>query len=75
MDKHTLVKHLRITFQEVVAVTGDGTNELTFSYSILTTGGRLWRNTILRVLSRGGAFPYITMLGISRQVYSPLQIQ
>ncbi|KAK9983261.1 hypothetical protein SO802_032786 [Lithocarpus litseifolius] len=27
MDKHTLVKHLRTTFQEVVAVTGDGTND------------------------------------------------
>ena len=27
MDKHTLVRHLRTTFQEVVAVTGDGTND------------------------------------------------
>ncbi|CAI0393430.1 unnamed protein product [Linum tenue] len=27
MDKHTLVKTLRTTFQEVVAVTGDGTND------------------------------------------------
>ncbi|WVZ21172.1 hypothetical protein V8G54_008494 [Vigna mungo] len=27
MDKHTLVKHLRTTFQEVVSVTGDGTND------------------------------------------------
>ncbi|EPS65712.1 hypothetical protein M569_09062, partial [Genlisea aurea] len=27
MDKHTLVKHLRTTFNEVVAVTGDGTND------------------------------------------------
>ncbi|KAJ8773238.1 hypothetical protein K2173_028415 [Erythroxylum novogranatense] len=27
MDKHTLVKHLRSTFGEVVAVTGDGTND------------------------------------------------
>jgi Ca2+-transporting ATPase len=27
LDKHTLVKHLRTTFNEVVAVTGDGTNE------------------------------------------------
>ncbi|KAK3020763.1 hypothetical protein RJ639_047891 [Escallonia herrerae] len=27
LDKHTLVKHLRTTFQEVVAVTGDGTND------------------------------------------------
>lgn len=27
MDKHTLVKHLRTTFQDVVAVTGDGTND------------------------------------------------
>ncbi|KZV54536.1 calcium-transporting ATPase 1, chloroplastic [Dorcoceras hygrometricum] len=27
MDKHTLVKHLRTTFEEVVAVTGDGTND------------------------------------------------
>lgn len=27
MDKHTLVKHLRTTLQEVVAVTGDGTND------------------------------------------------
>lgn len=27
MDKHALVKHLRTTFQEVVAVTGDGTND------------------------------------------------
>ncbi|XP_024971085.1 putative calcium-transporting ATPase 7, plasma membrane-type isoform X4 [Cynara cardunculus var. scolymus] len=27
MDKHTLVKQLRTTFQEVVAVTGDGTND------------------------------------------------
>ncbi|XP_073304518.1 calcium-transporting ATPase 1 [Primulina huaijiensis] len=27
MDKHTLVKHLRSTFEEVVAVTGDGTND------------------------------------------------
>ncbi|KAK1386143.1 hypothetical protein POM88_023878 [Heracleum sosnowskyi] len=26
LDKHTLVRHLRTTFQEVVAVTGDGTN-------------------------------------------------
>ncbi|XP_024188974.1 putative calcium-transporting ATPase 11, plasma membrane-type isoform X2 [Rosa chinensis] len=27
LDKHTLVKNLRNTFQEVVAVTGDGTND------------------------------------------------
>ncbi|KAI4327354.1 hypothetical protein L6164_019826 [Bauhinia variegata] len=27
LDKHTLVKHLRTTFDEVVAVTGDGTND------------------------------------------------
>lgn len=27
LDKHTLVKHLRTTFGEVVAVTGDGTND------------------------------------------------
>ncbi|KAM4075227.1 hypothetical protein ACB094_10G153200 [Castanea mollissima] len=27
MDKHNLVKHLRTTLQEVVAVTGDGTND------------------------------------------------
>ncbi|GLT93581.1 hypothetical protein SLE2022_113700 [Rubroshorea leprosula] len=27
MDKHTLVKHLRTTLGEVVAVTGDGTND------------------------------------------------
>ena len=27
MDKHTLVKHLRTTLREVVAVTGDGTND------------------------------------------------
>ncbi|KAI4316617.1 hypothetical protein L6164_024581 [Bauhinia variegata] len=27
MDKHTLVKHLRTTFEDVVAVTGDGTND------------------------------------------------
>ncbi|XP_051123554.1 calcium-transporting ATPase 1-like [Andrographis paniculata] len=27
MDKHTLVRHLRSTFDEVVAVTGDGTND------------------------------------------------
>ncbi|KAL1821871.1 hypothetical protein ACET3Z_016740 [Daucus carota] len=27
LDKHTLVRHLRTTFQEVVAVTGDGTND------------------------------------------------
>ncbi|XP_073314685.1 calcium-transporting ATPase 1-like [Primulina huaijiensis] len=27
MDKHILVKHLRSTFEEVVAVTGDGTND------------------------------------------------
>lgn len=27
MDKHTLVKQLRTTFEEVVAVTGDGTND------------------------------------------------
>ncbi|KAK6938573.1 Cation-transporting P-type ATPase, N-terminal [Dillenia turbinata] len=27
MDKHTLVKHLRTTFQEVFAATGDGTND------------------------------------------------
>lgn len=27
LDKHALVKHLRTTFQEVVAVTGDGTND------------------------------------------------
>ena len=27
MDKHSLVKHLRTTFGEVVAVTGDGTND------------------------------------------------
>jgi Ca2+-transporting ATPase len=27
LDKHTLVKYLRTTFQEVVAVTGDGTND------------------------------------------------
>ncbi|CAH9118366.1 unnamed protein product [Cuscuta epithymum] len=27
LDKHTLVKQLRTTFQEVVAVTGDGTND------------------------------------------------
>lgn len=27
LDKHALVKHLRTTFEEVVAVTGDGTND------------------------------------------------
>jgi len=27
LDKHTLVKYLRTTFGEVVAVTGDGTND------------------------------------------------
>jgi Ca2+-transporting ATPase len=27
LDKHTLVKHLRTKFGEVVAVTGDGTND------------------------------------------------
>ena len=27
LDKHTLVKQLRTTFEEVVAVTGDGTND------------------------------------------------
>lgn len=27
LDKLTLVKHLRTTFNEVVAVTGDGTND------------------------------------------------
>ncbi|KAK1401242.1 hypothetical protein POM88_000847 [Heracleum sosnowskyi] len=27
LDKHTLVRHLRTIFQEVVAVTGDGTND------------------------------------------------
>ncbi|KAB1204038.1 Calcium-transporting ATPase 1, chloroplastic [Morella rubra] len=27
LDKHTLVRHLRTTFEEVVAVTGDGTND------------------------------------------------
>lgn len=27
MDKHTLVRNLRTMFQEVVAVTGDGTND------------------------------------------------
>jgi Ca2+-transporting ATPase len=27
LDKHALVRHLRTTFQEVVAVTGDGTND------------------------------------------------
>ena len=27
LDKHTLVKHLRTIFNEVVAVTGDGTND------------------------------------------------
>ncbi|KAI3722694.1 hypothetical protein L2E82_33736 [Cichorium intybus] len=27
LDKHTLVRHLRTTFGEVVAVTGDGTND------------------------------------------------
>lgn len=27
LDKHKLVKHLKTTFQEVVAVTGDGTND------------------------------------------------
>jgi Ca2+-transporting ATPase len=27
LDKHTLVKHLRTTFEEVVAATGDGTND------------------------------------------------
>lgn len=27
LDKHTLVKHLRTMFCEVVAVTGDGTND------------------------------------------------
>ena len=27
LDKHTLVKHLRTSLQEVVAVTGDGTND------------------------------------------------
>ncbi|KAG2630369.1 hypothetical protein PVAP13_3KG485500 [Panicum virgatum] len=27
LDKHTLVKHLRTTFNDVVAVTGDGTND------------------------------------------------
>ena len=27
MDKHTLVKHIRTYLEEVVAVTGDGTND------------------------------------------------
>jgi P-type Ca2+ transporter type 2C len=27
LDKHALVKYLRTTFNEVVAVTGDGTND------------------------------------------------
>ena len=27
LDKHTLVKHLRTALDEVVAVTGDGTND------------------------------------------------
>ena len=27
LDKHTLVKHLRTSLGEVVAVTGDGTND------------------------------------------------
>lgn len=27
LDKHTLVKHLRTMLNEVVAVTGDGTND------------------------------------------------
>lgn len=27
MDKHTLVKHLKTSLKEVVAVTGDGTND------------------------------------------------
>jgi P-type Ca2+ transporter type 2C len=27
LDKHTLVKHLRTDLNEVVAVTGDGTND------------------------------------------------
>ena len=27
MDKHTLVTHLKNMFKEVVAVTGDGTND------------------------------------------------
>jgi P-type E1-E2 ATPase len=27
LDKHTLVKHLRTSLDEVVAVTGDGTND------------------------------------------------
>lgn len=27
LDKHTLVKHLRTKLNEVVAVTGDGTND------------------------------------------------
>lgn len=27
LDKHTLVAHLRNVFKEVVAVTGDGTND------------------------------------------------
>lgn len=27
LDKHTLVTHLRKDFEEVVAVTGDGTND------------------------------------------------
>jgi Ca2+-transporting ATPase len=27
LDKHTLVKHLRTMHDEVVAVTGDGTND------------------------------------------------
>ena len=27
LDKHTLVKHLQTMFKEVVAVTGDGTND------------------------------------------------
>lgn len=27
IDKHTLVKHLQTMFHEVVAVTGDGTND------------------------------------------------
>jgi P-type E1-E2 ATPase len=27
LDKHTIVKHLRTSLDEVVAVTGDGTND------------------------------------------------